>query len=227
MKLRPVAVSQNAVPIPSMFPQCKKPSGTTPDLLDRKSPSTTRATLTFSSLTQHAVSNRYAEPVHDVEFLQKHKNVVVLKSENDSCQVAIVPDYLSESLSEIDFTKAAQGSGNSDERSSVLVPRQENKFTWIYRPAGDKFYGPDTQSLKEGQWYDEWVPNDHAFVKDGNGKWHIIGITHPSIDPDPKYGDIHQGEYASFHAISSATMRPTLLTRTDSSTWSTAPVPSA
>ena len=33
------------------------------------------------------------------------------------------------------------------------------------------------------------------------GKWHIFGITHPYTDP--KLGNIHQGEFASFYAISS------------------------
>ncbi|WP_157961122.1 family 43 glycosylhydrolase [Lutibacter citreus] len=85
----------------------------------------------------------------------------------------------------------------------VLIPKQENKFVEVYQPKGDNFFGPDTKFLKEGQWYERWVPNDHTFVKAEDGKWHIFGITHPYVDP--KLGNVHDGEYASFHAISSST----------------------
>jgi len=87
----------------------------------------------------------------------------------------------------------------------VHIPRQANEFVWIYKPAGDSFFGPDTKHLKEGQWYDEWVPNDHTFVKADDGKWHILGITHPLVETDPLKEGIHEGEFASFHAVSSAT----------------------
>lgn len=99
----------------------------------------------------------------------------------------------------------AADSGKFNKQSKLQVPKQENQFTWVYKPSGDKFYGPDTKSLKAGKWYDDWVPNDHAFIKGDDRKWHIFGITHPYVSPDPKFGDIHQGEYASFHAVSSAT----------------------
>jgi beta-fructofuranosidase len=89
--------------------------------------------------------------------------------------------------------------------NEVFVPKQSQEFVWIYQPAGDNFFGPDTEYLKEGQWYDEWVPNDHTFVKDEEGTWHIIGITHPLVESDPLMAGIHDGEYASFHAISTAT----------------------
>lgn len=84
---------------------------------------------------------------------------------------------------------------------NVLTPVQNNKYTLVYQPKGDTFFGPSTQQLKEGVWYDNWVPNDHTFVKSDEGKWHIFGITHPMVDFTK--GGIHQGEYASFHAISS------------------------
>ena len=85
------------------------------------------------------------------------------------------------------------------------MPKQANEYVWIYTPAGDTFSGPDTKHLKEGQWYDEWVPNDHAFVKANDGKWHIFGITHPLVETNPLMDGIHEGEYASFHAVSSST----------------------
>lgn len=91
------------------------------------------------------------------------------------------------------------------EPKKILVPKQDNEFVRVYKPAGDKFFGPDTKYLKEGKWYDEWVPNDHTFVKDEKGKWHIIGITHPLVEADPLQDGIHDGEFASFHAVSAAT----------------------
>lgn len=87
----------------------------------------------------------------------------------------------------------------------VFFPRQANEYVWIYQPAGDYFFGPDTENLKEGEWYDDWVANDHTFVKDADGRWHIFGITHPMVETHPLNLGIHEGEYASFHAISSST----------------------
>jgi len=84
----------------------------------------------------------------------------------------------------------------------VYIPKQANEYVWIYKPSGDYFFGPDTEHLKEGEWYNDWVPNDHVFVKDADGKWHIFGITHPMVETDPLHLGIHDGEYASFHAIS-------------------------
>ncbi len=80
----------------------------------------------------------------------------------------------------------------------VLIPSQGGNYIWIYKPEGDFFPGPSTTELKAGEWYDEWVPNDHTFVKDVNGKWHIIGITHPKTSTL----SIHEGEFLSFHTIS-------------------------
>lgn len=83
----------------------------------------------------------------------------------------------------------------------INVPKQDNHFILIYKPAGDSFYGPDTKHLKTGQWYQEWVPNDHTFVKGADGRWHIFGITHPLVQSNPLHVGIHEGEYASFHAV--------------------------
>ncbi|MFY0626953.1 MAG: family 43 glycosylhydrolase [Reichenbachiella sp.] len=94
--------------------------------------------------------------------------------------------------------------GTKTEEKKILIPRQANEFVNIYKPAGDYFFGPDTEFLKEGQWYEEWVANDHTFVKDVEGNWHIFGITHPLVESDPLQEGIHDGEYASFHAISKA-----------------------
>lgn len=88
--------------------------------------------------------------------------------------------------------------------NKVLVPKQANEFVHVYKPAGDYFFGPDTKHLQEGVWYDEWVPNDHTFVKADDGKWHIFGITHPVVFSEPLNEGIHEGENASFHAVSSA-----------------------
>ena len=85
-------------------------------------------------------------------------------------------------------------------KNRILVPVQAGEYTWIYTPAGDTFPGPSTKELEAGKWYEEWVPNDHTFIKDGAGKWHIIGITHPKTSTQ----SIHEGEFLSFHAISSS-----------------------
>ena len=85
-----------------------------------------------------------------------------------------------------------------------LVPRQAEHFVNIYKPAGDKFFGPTTEYLEEGKWYDEWVPNDHTFVRGEDGRWHIFGITHPEVLSTPLSKGIHDGEFASFHAVSEA-----------------------
>ena len=88
------------------------------------------------------------------------------------------------------------------EKKDFFIPSQENKFVHIYQPQGDYFFGPTTEYLTEGTWYDEWVPNDHCFYKAKDGLWHIFGITHPLVESNPLNLGIHDGEYASFHAIS-------------------------
>lgn len=92
---------------------------------------------------------------------------------------------------------------NQQVSKKALIPQQDNEFVWIYKPAGDYFFGPNTKQLKEGEWYDNWVPNDHTFVKGPEGEWHIFGITHPLVETTPLDQGIHEGEYASFHAIAS------------------------
>ncbi|MGJ8680531.1 family 43 glycosylhydrolase [Paraglaciecola sp.] len=98
---------------------------------------------------------------------------------------------------------ASQEKEQTDKPQKVLIPKQANEFVWIYKPKGDTFFGPDTQRLKKGEWYDNWVPNDHTFIKGDSGEWHIFGITHPYVPPLPKSG-VHEGEMASFHAVSTA-----------------------
>lgn len=99
-----------------------------------------------------------------------------------------------------------QCKNNTKEKNEdiVYVPKQANEFVNIYKPTGDHFFGPDTKYLKEGQWYDEWVPNDHTFVKGEDGLWHIFGITHPLAECDALVDCIHDGENGSFHSVSSA-----------------------
>lgn len=93
----------------------------------------------------------------------------------------------------------------TEAQEKKYIPIQANDYIRVYKPDGDYFFGPDTPNLKEGKWYDEWVPNDHTFVKADDGKWHIFGITHPLVETKPLNKGIHEGEYASFHAVSGAT----------------------
>jgi arabinan endo-1,5-alpha-L-arabinosidase len=79
----------------------------------------------------------------------------------------------------------------------VKRPRRVGDYVTVYRPAGDRFPGPDTTELKAGQWYDDWVPNDHTILFGPDNRWHAFGITHPLTSTD----DVHQGEFQSFHAI--------------------------
>ncbi len=79
----------------------------------------------------------------------------------------------------------------------MKTPRIDGEYVNIYQPAGDVFPGPSVGSLVAGKYYAEWVPNDHCFVKDDAGRWHIFGITHPRTDLQ----DVHLGEHQSFHAI--------------------------
>jgi beta-fructofuranosidase len=79
---------------------------------------------------------------------------------------------------------------------SVAKPTIAGDYVNVYRPAGDVFPGPDTAGLITGRFYEEWVVNDHCFVRDVEGRWHAFGITHPRTPLDM----VHGGENQSFHA---------------------------
>jgi len=81
--------------------------------------------------------------------------------------------------------------------SKVKIPRIVGEYVNIYRPNGDVFPGPSMGELVACQRYEEWVPNDHCFVKDPSGRWHAFGITHPRTD----LKQVHLGECLSFHAL--------------------------
>jgi len=79
-----------------------------------------------------------------------------------------------------------------------IIPYQVGEYVPIYSPSSDTFPGPDTYYLKTGQWYRNWVANDHSFIKGKEGRWHLIGITHP-LTPLTR---VHDGEHQLFHAVS-------------------------
>ena len=82
------------------------------------------------------------------------------------------------------------------------IPRVEDDFVTIYIPGGDKFPGPDSKTLKAGQWYNSWVPNDHTFIQAKDGFWHGFGCTDPA----------NEAYWLSFHITSSAkTLRESLM----------------
>ena len=83
-----------------------------------------------------------------------------------------------------------------DRQATARVPRIEGPYVHIYKPDGDVFPGPDVAGLRAGQYYAEWVPNDHCFIKSPDGCWHVFGITHPRTTFD----QVHAGENLSFHA---------------------------
>lgn len=79
----------------------------------------------------------------------------------------------------------------------IKVPKIEGVYTHVYKPAGDVFPGPDEAELKAGQFYEEWVSNDHCFIKGDDGCWHAFGITHPRTS----LKHVHAGENQLFHAV--------------------------
>lgn len=92
---------------------------------------------------------------------------------------------------------ASKQASSPGKDSEVKVPRIASDYVHVYKPAGDVFPGPSVANLVAGEFYEEWVPNDHCFVRDESGRWHAFGITHPLTDVD----HIHAGETLSFHAI--------------------------
>lgn len=83
------------------------------------------------------------------------------------------------------------------EDARPAVPRIKGKYINIYQPAGDVFPGPSVGQLVAGRHYEQWVPNDHCFVRDDAGRWRAFGITHPITGLE----NVHQGENQSFHAV--------------------------
>ncbi len=81
--------------------------------------------------------------------------------------------------------------------SKVSIPRIARDYVNVYTSEGDVFPGPNAANLITGHFYEDWVPNDHCFVRDDSGRWHAFGITHPLTD----LSHVHAGEYLLFHAI--------------------------
>ena len=81
--------------------------------------------------------------------------------------------------------------------AKVSVPRIVGEYVNVYKPAGDIFPGPSAAELVAGRFHDDWIPNDHCFVRDTSGRWHAFGITHPLTD----VSNVHAGEHLLFHAI--------------------------
>lgn len=76
---------------------------------------------------------------------------------------------------------------------SIAVPRILGEYVNVYAPRGDVYQGPPTTNLKHGTFYEEWIPNDHTFIKSRDGTWHAFGITGPYA------GKVHEAEFQSFH----------------------------
>lgn len=81
------------------------------------------------------------------------------------------------------------------------IPEIVSDFIPIYIPQGDVFPGPDSKTLKAGQWYANWVPNDHSIICGPDGFWHGFGCTDPA----------NEAYWLSFHISSPArTLRESL-----------------
>ncbi len=79
------------------------------------------------------------------------------------------------------------------------IPRLLTSYRRIFVPEGGIYQGRPYTELTPGEYYDQWVPNDHCFARDRNGSWHIFGITHPLTSCK----NVHDGEEQLFHAVSS------------------------
>ena len=85
-------------------------------------------------------------------------------------------------------------------RQQNLIPVIYSEYLHAYHPLGDVFPGPDTKNSKAGEYYPNWQPNDHCFIKGPDSRWHAFGITHPATEPGERVS--HDNEYVSFHAVS-------------------------
>ena len=103
----------------------------------------------------------------------------------------------------------------ASENGRGQIPEIAGEYVTVYRPAGDRYGGPDTPELRAGAWYEEWVPNDHAVVRGPDGRWHAFGITHPLTSP----ARVHDGEYQSFHAVAPQGLLKDVLVEGSWSDW--------
>lgn len=78
----------------------------------------------------------------------------------------------------------------------MKIPFLSGDYVNVFRPSGQAYPGPDGEELRRGAYYEEWVPNDHAFIRDGGGNWRLFGITHPLTS----VANVLEGEVQLFHA---------------------------
>lgn len=76
---------------------------------------------------------------------------------------------------------------------ATLIPRITATWHQVYRPEARVFPGPDGPSLRAGETYADWIPNDHTFVRGPDGRWHCFGITGPASP------HLHEAEWQAFH----------------------------
>ena len=78
---------------------------------------------------------------------------------------------------------------------SCKPPVIAGDYVRIYKPQPDTYTGPDTPNYRTGNVYQQWQPNDHAFVKGPDDRWHCFGITRPC---DVEGDRVHEGEGLCF-----------------------------
>lgn len=88
----------------------------------------------------------------------------------------------------------------------IKIPVISRDYVNVFCPVGGIYSGPDGNELRHGQYYEEWVPNDHTFIRADDGSWHIFGITHPLTSAR----NIHEGEVQLFHGQAPANAFTTL-----------------
>ncbi len=78
----------------------------------------------------------------------------------------------------------------------MRIPVIRRFFEPIYLPGPARFAGPDGPTLRAGEIYADWTPNDHTLVKGPDSRWHMFGIT------GPESPILHEAEWQGFHAVS-------------------------
>lgn len=78
----------------------------------------------------------------------------------------------------------------------MRIPVLAGPYQPIYLPQPTRFAGPDGPTLRAGEIYDDWTPNDHTLVRGPEGLWHLFGITGPESPV------LHEAEWQGFHAVS-------------------------
>lgn len=96
----------------------------------------------------------------------------------------------------------------------IPFPVVSGEYVTVYRPKADWYRGEQTQYFEANTWYEDWTVNDFSILNDG-GKWHLLGITHPTpaafTDDFNQIPNVYDAEHMLFRATAQGkTMRDLL-----------------